>query len=227
MNPRRHNARFIVASMVAVLACLLTASPSLAHLFTSGHPRHWYFHGATLDDQGHDSDPLNLLFFKGDRQWEPDQIEDLLHKEWDGMDKLIFACNHHQRVAWTKADGRVATSDKNDMAMSTHAGRGCFGSGYHIRGWDDQEHAHVTSNHGPEGQWVIAGVHHEDFNHDINYDWDIARWGAIRNLPQRCHEKRWRLVPSARGEFHGYNNSGWMARVSRKRDDSAHPCRGA
>ena len=118
------------------------------------------------------------------------------------------------------------TVHEDFQRLATHAG--CRRQ-YHIRGWEDGPHAKNVPSHGRRDQFVLAGVHHEHIyakkdgcflgiprclGHKIDPDWDVVRSQAVSALKKYCSYRRWIYHPGADMAYQGFDNSGFLARVS-------------
>jgi hypothetical protein len=50
--------------------------------------------------------------------------------------------------------------------------------------------------------------------HKIDRDWDQVRYEMVRAMHAHCAVARWRYHPGADNEFQGFDNSGFIARLS-------------
>jgi hypothetical protein len=210
-----------------------------AHVYRpTSHGKDWYFYGSTFtdDDDRDRKDPVNIIFKGGEGLHNADDIALDIDAIWDdhwGNMKRRF-CRDDQRMVWRDLHGHNIT-DRTDQHQMTNCGPG---SQYHIRIWDDHEHAKITE-HGSLGQWSVGGVHYETFglkfpccfHHKITRDWDAVRSQAVSALHDFCSYRRWRYHAGADRTYQGYTNSGYIARISRrlvrKFDFSEPNCRGA
>jgi hypothetical protein len=236
----------ISATVVAICAAAGVAS---AHTLTPGGS--WYFDGMTYDadDRTERIDPVNFIFAPGpldNTLYDRDRVEQHLNDDWDHHEVggsgwrtdsgIRSFCKDDQRMFWENVTAR--TSDKTDWHGSTAQHGGICGRQHHARFWDDQEHARQTGNHGPEDQWAVGGIHYERVidregelpKHKIARDWDIVRHQLIRAMHEHCSDAAWRYHPDAdSGEgrkTQGYNNLGFIARLSLRHVASPGSCEG-
>lgn len=217
---------------------LMLPSAASAHYRVAGSNSvsSWYFDGVTLED-GEASDPVNFMWYGGasdSRDYRQSTVEPHMRDDWDTSsvggtgwreDSAITGiCKESQVLVFRHHPG--STSDNTDWHGSTAKRKQICGRQYHARFWDDYEHDRGTAPprvaHGRRFQWVVGGIHREKpklkfpccVHHVISKDWDDVRYDLYQAMDKHCGYPRWRYHPGADRKLQGFDNFGFVARIS-------------
>jgi hypothetical protein len=217
--------------LLALSAFLIASPPASGHVSESRS--YWYWDLMTFRGYGpEDLDPIMIVWTHGtlapntshgavqsvvrDRWWR----HRTSHPNHQGF-TFDQVCLGQGRVARRIRDSGIQwvsfrfgrsswLSDGTDFQGSTSGG--CLDQ-WHMRFWDDHEHA-INTDHGREQQWVISGVHHDistgsfvvcvaigacrryGTGHRVSGRWVKYRNYAVnRALASLCSRARWRQFP--------------------------------
>ncbi len=215
---RRVVACAAVGLLMGSLSIAVDSANERAEAHVQFHNGRWVFRGMTISspDRKSRSDPLNIIFKGNNQSYTSGNVESHIkaHTGWTGT----WPCSSKQRVVWQRVSGDATTSDKDDFQLDNRDAL-CNLSRWHLRAWDDHEHADYTNSHGPMDQWVVMNIHHENNSHDIDLDWDAARRQFIEKMAGHCSWPVWKRHPGARISTkvgQGFANTGRIGRISLK-----------
>ncbi|MGI8728445.1 MAG: hypothetical protein ACR2LK_00320 [Solirubrobacteraceae bacterium] len=245
----------LFAAVIAVVVCagITLVAPSSAHVKSGTE---WYFYGAPQQDEGRPLvDPLTLFFRPGAGVSRPagvNEVENVVGNNWprmqaqDCLGTSQFGLNVRdvfndgpQGVYFRNLeDPDESQFDEVDRQLSTartkRDSEAC-GDQWHMRLWDDEEHAEI-SDHGEQGQWTVGAVHKERavgaFDHELvtlrSKSWDTFRNSAVRQFGDsnlnRCRLYRWRYYPGGDRPYQGKRHDGYLSLVEFRRKRQGQRC---
>lgn len=259
---RSATAMLTATSLMTLLACLpVSLDPPTARAHVSNGQSHWYWElftrrTSSTPTPGPRTDPTAIVWTAGPQApvTRQEAVVDAVNQFWGNRptrNQMTFdqLCLGQSRVARALTDsgtqelrfrtpGGAWVRDVNDYQGSTS--RTCL-SQWHMRFWDDQEHAeHYGANHGGQGQWVVSGIHFDrstgsvrvpryfgrryGTGHHVSGRWNVYRnFGVNKALRSLCGRSRWRHFPGADREWRGSRMDGYIARIDFQRDADGCP----
>lgn len=223
----------VLGGFAAAGIVLTVASLAVADVQVNGQ---WVFRGSLYTEkparEEHRLDPLNVIFYKGGGFVDNTRVNDHLNADWDTRqvggrpwrkhNEIFPHCKDGKYALWRHLPGRNV--DLADQHGTTARFAHICGNQHHARLWDDYEHSKGRVHE--RGQWVISGFHHEKVifkrvlghiktpGHKPDRDWDRVRVEVVKAMRRHCSYRRWKYHPGAHHWYQGYQNFGYIARIS-------------